>query len=80
MLLLVVHVHRADFHAFCLVCVQSVRGLVSSLQQINTDAEPPTYFRLNEFTSAFQQIVNTYGVPKYQEVNPGTVFDQCFLR
>jgi V-type H+-transporting ATPase subunit a len=32
---------------------------------------PPTYFKLNPFTSIFQGIVNTYGVPRYQEVNPG---------
>jgi len=31
----------------------------------------PTYFKLNKFTSTFQGIVNTYGVPRYQEVNPG---------
>ncbi|CAD8160401.1 unnamed protein product [Paramecium octaurelia] len=32
---------------------------------------PPTYFNLNEVTMPFQEIVNTYGVPRYQEVNPG---------
>mmetsp|Transcript_19821 Transcript_19821/g.29639 ORF Transcript_19821/g.29639 Transcript_19821/m.29639 type:complete len:859 (+) Transcript_19821:31-2607(+) len=32
---------------------------------------PPTYFRLNNITGVFQGIVNTYGVPRYKEVNPG---------
>ena len=31
---------------------------------------PPTYFKLNGFTALFQEIVNTYGVPSYKEVNP----------
>lgn len=34
---------------------------------------PPSYFKTNEFTESFQQIVNTYGVPQYKEANP-TVF------
>lgn len=31
---------------------------------------PPTYFKLNAFTWAFQEIVNTYGTPRYREANP----------
>jgi V-type H+-transporting ATPase subunit a len=36
----------------------------------NHTIKPPTFFRLNEFTSSFQDITNTYGVPDYKEVNP----------
>lgn len=33
--------------------------------------QPPTFFRTNDFSAPFQEIVNTYGVPRYQEINPG---------
>ena len=36
----------------------------------NHNVPPPSYFKLNEFTWAFQEITNTYGVPNYKEVNP----------
>ena len=31
----------------------------------------PSYFIMNEFNSSFQEIVNTYGIPRYKEANPG---------
>ena len=31
---------------------------------------PPTHFQTNSFTLAFQEFVNTYGVPRYKEANP----------
>ena len=31
---------------------------------------PPTHFRTNKYTDAFQEFVNTYGVPRYKEANP----------
>ena len=35
-----------------------------------TELKPPTYFRTNEATGVFQEIVNTYGIPRYMEINP----------
>uniref|UniRef100_A0A5B6ZDC6 V-type proton ATPase subunit a n=2 Tax=Davidia involucrata TaxID=16924 RepID=A0A5B6ZDC6_DAVIN len=41
------------------------------VQVIHTKESPPSYFRTNKFTSCFQEIVDAYGVAKYQEANPG---------
>lgn len=33
--------------------------------------QPPTMFEKSDFTGPFQEIIDTYGVPWYWEVNPG---------
>jgi V-type H+-transporting ATPase subunit a len=32
---------------------------------------PPTLIKTNSFSAPFQSIVDTYGVPRYKEINPG---------
>lgn len=45
----------------------------SLCEELQTEEEPPTYFEVNKFTAAFQDIVNAYGVPRYKEMNPGVM-------
>jgi len=50
---------------------RSGTGAQPILTPMTTTKEHPTYHVTNKFTSAFQNIVDAYGVAKYQEVNPG---------
>lgn len=46
--------------------------LTAQLSDVETssDVMPPTYIPSNDFIWAFQQIVSTYGTPRYREINP----------
>ena len=39
--------------------------------QFEINVKPPTLINTNEFTYIPQLIVDTYGIPRYQEINPG---------
>ncbi len=40
------------------------------LNQMQTKESPPTFFRTNKYTNAFQALINAYGVATYREANP----------
>jgi V-type H+-transporting ATPase subunit a len=40
------------------------------VNQVKTSKTPPTYFKTNRFTLAFQTIIDAYGTIKYREINP----------
>lgn len=50
--------------------VDSNSEVEAIFQVLHTRESPPTYFRTNKFTSSFQEIVDAYGIARYQEANP----------
>ncbi|KAF5299267.1 hypothetical protein FQA39_LY02440 [Lamprigera yunnana] len=45
-------------------------SIPSFLNIINTAEDPPTFNRTNRFTKGFQNLIDSYGVASYREVNP----------
>ncbi|KAG5882900.1 hypothetical protein JTB14_020168 [Gonioctena quinquepunctata] len=40
------------------------------LNRMDTTEDPPTYNHTNKFTSAFQTLIDAYGIASYREMNP----------
>jgi V-type H+-transporting ATPase subunit a len=39
---------------------------VVTIREPETEEKPPTHFEMNSFTAPFQEIISTYGIPRYQ--------------
>ena len=48
-----------------------LRANIEGINEENNIFEPPTFIPTNEFLYSFQEITNTYGIPRYREINPG---------
>ncbi|KAL1132714.1 hypothetical protein AAG570_010666 [Ranatra chinensis] len=46
------------------------RDVKPVITEIDPLDNPPTYFKLNKFTKAFQKIIEAYGIASYREINP----------
>jgi hypothetical protein len=61
-----------DFLHFNKINKQRAGAMVPSvLSIVRTSEVPPTHFKTNKFTNAYQEIVNAYGMAHYREINPG---------
>lgn len=45
---------------------------------IKKSSKPPTRFKENELLHQYQKIVNTYGIPRYKEINPAVISSVTF--
>jgi len=61
---------------------RSLPNWVTVVPEDQRPPKPPTYFPTNRFTEVYQILIDTYGIPKYQEVNPALfatmTFPFCF--
>lgn len=53
--------------------IGSPGSAVPIMNDLRTGKEPRTFHRTNKLTEEFQMIIDSYGIAKYQEVNPTVV-------
>jgi len=56
-----------DKHSCVFCCASATK---EKFKNIDTSEMPPTFFRTNKYTSAFQELIDAYGVASYKETNP----------
>jgi V-type H+-transporting ATPase subunit a len=68
-----VPVSKLDVLAHALKTAERECGaqVATVVECIATKEMKPTYFNVNKITGTFQGIVDSYGIPRYKEVNPG---------
>uniref|UniRef100_A0A7S0P583 V-type proton ATPase subunit a n=1 Tax=Calcidiscus leptoporus TaxID=127549 RepID=A0A7S0P583_9EUKA len=64
--------------ALSAAAVTAGRATAPIINILETHETPPTHLPTNKFTAGFQGLVNTYGFPRYREVNPGAFAIICF--
>lgn len=60
----------SQLNEFCDQTSYAVKPIIQTMRVDLTKVKPPTKFDLNEFIEPFQNIVETYAIPKYKEINP----------
>lgn len=51
----------------------NIKAYISEVSYEKLRIVPPTFYKLSDITRPFQEIVDTYGVPRFHEVNPGFI-------
>lgn len=74
-------VERVSAEFSALMAQTGLRGACELTEFDSNVTMPPTYFKVNKLTATFQGMIDTYGVPRYREVNPAlfTVITFPFL-
>ena len=63
--------YQTILDTFRIISENNQNYLTPSFDDLTNENIPPTFFEVNDFIYPFQELANTYGIPRYKEVNPG---------